>query len=67
VTLDRLPLDALQAIEPRITDDVYSVLSVRQSVRSRKSLGGTAPENVRREARRWLRRLAKEKAGLRQS
>ncbi len=67
VTLDRLPLDALQGVEPRITDDVYSVLSVRQSVKSRKSFGGTAPENVRREARRWLKRLAKEKGRLRQS
>ncbi len=67
VTLDRLPLDALQAIEPRITDDVYSVLAVRRSVKSRKSFGGTAPENVRREARRWLKRLAKEKGRLRQS
>ena len=63
VALDHLPLDALQAIEPRISDDVYSVLSVRQSVKSRRSLGGTAPENVRREARRWLKRLAREAAG----
>ncbi len=62
VSLDRLPLDALQAVEPRITDDVYSVLSVRQSVKSRRSFGGTAPENVRREARRWLKRLARESA-----
>ncbi len=65
--LERLPLDALQAIEPRISDAVFSVLSVRQSVKSRRSFGGTAPENVRREARRWLRRLAKEKGHLRQT
>ena len=67
VALERLPLDALKEVEPRITDGVYSVLSVRQSVKSRKSFGGTAPGNVRREARRWLKRLAKEKGGLRQS
>ncbi len=60
VALDRLPLDSMQAIESRITDDVYSVLSARQSVRSRKSFGGTAPENVRRQSRRWLKRLAKD-------
>ncbi len=60
-TLDRLPLDALKAIEPRITDDVYSVLAVRRSVKSRRSLGGTAPGNVRREARRWLKRVARER------
>jgi argininosuccinate lyase len=37
----------MQAVEPRITEEVRSVLSVEQSVASRKSFGGTAPENVR--------------------
>jgi argininosuccinate lyase len=40
--------------------DVYSVLGAVASVKSRRSLGGTAPENVRRQARKWLKRLAKE-------
>jgi argininosuccinate lyase len=31
-------------------------------VKSRVSYGGTAPANVRRQARSWLKRLAKEKA-----
>ncbi len=57
--LHRLALADLQAVEPRITDEVFTVLSVTRSVRSRTSQGGTAPANVRREARRWLRRLAK--------
>ncbi|CAN5245771.1 argininosuccinate lyase [soil metagenome] len=60
VTLDKLPLEDMRAIETRITTDVYSVLGVRESVKSRKSYGGTAPENVRRDARRWPKRLAKE-------
>jgi argininosuccinate lyase len=60
VSLEKLPLAEMQKIEPRITDAVYSVLGARQSVKSRTSYGGTAPENVRREARRWLKRLAKE-------
>jgi argininosuccinate lyase len=34
------------------------VLSVERSVASRTSLGGTAPKNVRREANKWLSRLA---------
>jgi argininosuccinate lyase len=59
VPLHRLPLGAMQAIEPRIEEDVYSVLAVEHSVRSRTSYGGTAPANVRREARKWLKRLAK--------
>ncbi|WP_183931339.1 argininosuccinate lyase [Sphingomonas sp. BK345] len=46
-TLDRVPLMELQAIDPRITDAVYDVLSVDASVASRRSFGGTAPDNVR--------------------
>jgi argininosuccinate lyase len=60
VPLHRLELAAMQAIEPRITDDVFSVLSVDRSVKSRVSYGGTAPENVRAQANRWLKKLAKE-------
>jgi argininosuccinate lyase len=57
VPLDKLPLPALQAIEPRITKAVYAVLAVERSVESRKAFGGTAPNNVRAQARRWLKRL----------
>src|SRR3546814_7418282 len=42
-----LPLDAMQAIEPGITEDIFSVLSVENAVASRVSDGGTAPEQVR--------------------
>jgi argininosuccinate lyase len=42
-----LPLDALQAIDARITDGVYGVLTVDASVASRISHGGTAPVRVR--------------------
>jgi argininosuccinate lyase len=61
VPLERLPLDVMQKVEPKITKDVFKVLSVEDSVRSRTSFGGTAPANVRREARKWLQRLAKQK------
>ena len=61
VALHALPLDEMQAIEPRITKDVFAVLSVDNSVKSRVSYGGTAPKNVRREANRWLKALAKER------
>jgi argininosuccinate lyase len=55
--LPELPLTLMHSIEPRITKDVYKVLTVENSVASRVSFGGTAPKNVRREARRWLKRL----------
>ncbi len=57
VDLADLSLEEMQAVEPRITDDVYSVLTVENSVRSRTSYGGTAPDNVRRMARWWLEQL----------
>ena len=57
VALEKLPLAAMQAIEPRITRAVFGVLSVERSVASRTSQGGTAPANVRREAGKWLKKL----------
>jgi len=56
-TLDALPLEAMREVEPRIDARVFEVLSVENSVASRTSYGGTAPENVRREATAWLQRL----------
>jgi argininosuccinate lyase len=55
--LERLPLATMQAIEPRIMKAVFGVLSVEASVKSRRTYGGTAPGNVRKEAERWLKRL----------
>jgi len=61
--LDQLPLEALQAVEPRIDAGVFEVLSVEASVASRRSEGGTAPDLVgaaaeEAEARRRAWRLA---------
>ncbi len=64
VALEKLPLEVMQEIEPRITEEVFGVLGVRNSVRSRTSYGGTAPANVRRQAARWRRTLAKQLSGL---
>jgi argininosuccinate lyase len=61
VPLDKLPLTDMQAVAPAITKDVFSVLSPQNSVKSRTSHGGTAPQNVRKMARGWIKRL--EKAG----
>jgi argininosuccinate lyase len=57
VELHKLTLEDMQSAEPRISDDVFTVLSVDKSIRSRLSYGGTAPQNVRRQARRWLKQL----------
>ena len=61
VGLEKLTLAELQSVEPRITEDVFAVLGVEKSVRSRVSYGGTAPQQVRAQVRRWKSRLAKER------
>ncbi len=55
--LSGLSLAEMQGLEPRISKDIYKVLTVEASVASRKSFGGTAPANVKREAKRWLKLL----------
>jgi argininosuccinate lyase len=57
IALEKLPLAEMQAIDPRIDAAVFAVLGVVRSVKSRTSYGGTAPANVRRQARRWIARL----------
>ena len=39
---------------------IFAVLGVANSVKSRTSYGGTAPANVRAQAKRWLARLKRE-------
>jgi len=55
--LPELSLSLMHSVEPRITKDIYKVLTVENSVASRVSFGGTAPKNVKREAKRWLKLL----------
>ena len=50
VPLEKLSLADMQGIEPRITEDLFTVLSPEHSAASRTSFGGTAPENVRKAA-----------------
>ena len=61
IALHELSLQAMQAVEPRITKDALAVLSVESSVKSRTSYGGTAPKNVQAQAKAWLKRLEKER------
>ena len=58
--LEELTLVQLQQIEPSVTAEVFGVLGVEKSVRSRLSYGGTAPQNVLTQARGWKKRLAEE-------
>jgi len=57
VDLAELPLAELQAIEPRITQDAFAVLTLEGSLGARQVLGGTAPSRVREELQRHRGRL----------
>ena len=57
VDLAGLTLDELKAIHPDINDTVYAVLTVDASVASRKSYGGTAPDQVRFQIAEWKKRV----------
>jgi len=59
--LHKLPLAEMKKIEPKITQAVFDVLSVERSVNSRTSYGGTAPKNVRTQAKKWLKTLERER------
>jgi argininosuccinate lyase len=60
VMLDQLSLAEMQAVEPRIDASALANLSVENSVASRRSFGGTAPENVAAAAALWRKRLEGE-------
>lgn len=48
--LSDLSLAEMQSVEPQITDSIFDVLTVEKSVKSRRSYGGTSPENVKKAA-----------------
>ena len=56
--LPDLTLEEMRAVHPGIEPEVYEVLGVDNSVASRASYGGTAPDQVRAQVRRWQERLA---------
>ncbi len=55
--LPDLDLDEMKSVHAGITGAVFDVLGVENSVASRTSYGGTAPENVRAQIARWKEKL----------
>ena len=51
--LPELQMSEMQGVHPAINQDVYAVLGVQNSVASRQSYGGTAPDQVRAQVARW--------------
>ncbi|HEY0854884.1 MAG TPA: argininosuccinate lyase, partial [Devosia sp.] len=59
--LEGLTIEDFKFIDQRIDSRIHKVLSVEASVASRKSYGGTAPENVLAQAARWKELLTGDK------
>ena len=57
VDLPELTLAEMQAVHPGILPEVFEVLGVENSVASRSSYGGTAPDRVRAQVARWRQAL----------
>jgi argininosuccinate lyase len=58
VDLPDLTLAQMQSVHSAITGDVFGVLGVENSVRSRLSYGGTSPTRVAEQVARWKTLLA---------
>jgi argininosuccinate lyase len=59
LALEKVSLADYQAIHEAISADVFEVLGVEKSVRSRTSFGGTAPAQVKKQIVYWKKRIAK--------
>ena len=60
IGLEGLTIEDFKSVDERIDSRVHKVLGPENSVRSRVSFGGTAPDNVRAEAARWKQALTGE-------
>jgi argininosuccinate lyase len=56
--LPDLTLADMQGVHSAITEEVFDVLGVHNSVASRTSYGGTAPVRVREQVARWQEALS---------
>jgi len=62
IGLEGLTIEDFKSVDARIDSRIHKVLGPENSVRSRTSYGGTAPDNVREQAARWRETLTGEKA-----
>ena len=60
IGLEGLTIEDFKSVDERIDSRVHKVLGPENSVRSRTSYGGTAPDNVRAEVARWTEALTGE-------
>ena len=57
VKLSELDFGDLTKVEPKISENVFKILSPENSIESKKSFGGTALREIKRQIRFWKRKL----------
>jgi argininosuccinate lyase len=57
IELHEMDRSACTSIDPGLTADMVRSLSVETSVAARNHIGGTAPQQVQAQVRRWKRKL----------
>ena len=67
IGLDGLTIEDFKFVDQRIDSRIHKVLTVESSVKSRKSYGGTAPDNVLAQVARWKEALTGEKVAPKKS
>jgi len=53
--LNELTLEELKKIEPNLDENVFKVLNLRNSIKSKKSYGGTSFENIKKMIKKYKR------------
>ena len=53
IKLDQLTLKELKKIEPKLNEDILKVFDLKNSVKSKKSYGGTSFENVKKMIKKY--------------
>ena len=54
--LDELTIEELKKIEPKLTGDVLKVFDLNNSIRSKKSYGGTSFDNIKKMIMKYKKR-----------
>ena len=53
MNLDELTLDELKKIEPKLNEDILKVFNLKNSIKSKKSYGGTSFENIKKMIKKY--------------
>ena len=53
MNLDELTLEEIKKIEPKHNEDILKVFNLKNSVKSKKSYGGTSFENIKKMIKKY--------------